>query len=70
MKHGNKIVINTMWLNNPLKNMGIIKTKDSVTQEIHFFIGIIKVEDEKEDIIRIIDYGTKLSKEQLENFIL
>lgn len=70
MKHNNKIVINKLWLSNPIKPLGIIKTKDSITHEIHFFIGIIKGEDEEEDIMRIIDLGSKLSKEKIEEFIL
>lgn len=59
-----------MWLSNPIKPLGIVKTTDYYTQEIHFYIGITGGEDEEADIMRIIDLGTKLTKEQLVDFIL
>ena len=47
---------------------GIIKAKDTLTNNINFYIGAGQGLSEKEDIHNIMAYGTKYTQEQFIEF--
>lgn len=70
-------VLNDIWLTNPYEDwgwkrevcVGIIKAKDTITDEIHYYVGQVKGEDYKEDVASILGWGTKYTEEEYKSFL-
>ena len=65
MIHNNQKVLDAIWFN----LLGIIKTKDTTTNEIKFYIGEGLGINEGDDIKHIIDYGIKHTPESFKELI-
>ena len=58
-------VIDTIWFGNITGCAGIVIAEDDNTGERKAYLGVGRGENEKVDINRILQYGTKLSAQQL-----
>lgn len=59
-------IIKANWYTTMSKKCtGIIKARDILTNEIHYYIGVGDGESEEADIAKIIAYGTKLTESEL-----
>ena len=58
-------IIKANWYTTMSKKCtGIIKARDILTNEIHYYIGVGDGEPEEADIAKIIAYGTKLTESE------
>lgn len=65
MIHNDQQLLDAIWYN----FLGVIKTKDTITNETKFYIGLGLGISEEEDIKHIIDYGTKYTPESFRQLI-
>lgn len=65
MIHNNQEVLDAKWF----QKLGVIKTKDTTTNEIKFYIGEGYGVSEEEDIKHIIDWGTKYTPDSFRQLI-
>jgi hypothetical protein len=69
MKVGNLEVLKVVWMQGDLEGqVGVIKTKDTITKELKYFIGYARNyktdNSEAEDIKQIIAWGTKFLQDE------
>lgn len=64
-------VLNTKWFSqlDTTQIIGIIKAQDNITGEIFFYIGVTNGEDEKNDTIRILEYGHKVTQNFIDKLV-
>ena len=64
-------VLSTKWFSqlDTTQIIGIIKAQDNITGEIFFYIGVTNGEDEKNDIIRILEYGHKVTQNFIDKLV-
>ena len=71
--HENLIVIDKLWFNNPTirtgEIVGIITARDSVTGEVHAYIGTGSSGDADQDAEDILRWGTKINVDTLKSMI-
>jgi hypothetical protein len=63
IQNGNSKFIDVIWFN----KIGIVLTKDTLTNEYKSYISTGKGFDEKEDILFIMKYGNKYPLESAKN---
>lgn len=59
-------ILDEIWYNGIL---GIIKGKDSITNEIKFYVGLGTGISQKEDIKKIVRFGTKYTPESFKSLL-
>lgn len=77
MEYNGVKVIRDIWLTNPYVDdwcwnrdviVGILKTKDLVSNNIHYYVGQCSGKDIKEDMKAILSFGTKYTEEYFKSF--